>query len=135
MDPRIAALKNIMTGKGLREIDEGIADILDADDPSLTSQLFYLFEDGLNHQIMFSVIHAVESLENSYYVKSFLQHLQGLLKIAPQSAGYLLVRILNHGPSVSILKEELKRNPMISKSVHDAREIALKMKADLPELT
>jgi hypothetical protein len=131
MDSRIASLKEIVGKKNLREIDKGIATILDSEDPSLISQLFYLFDDGLkDDQIMFSVIHAVESLENSYYLKTFLQHLDRLMKVAPESAAYLLLRIANHLPSFTMLKEELRKNPASIKAINDAKERVLKMKPD-----
>jgi hypothetical protein len=135
MDRRIAALKEIVSRKNIREIDEGIADILDSEDPLLISQLFYLFDDGLKDElIMFSLIHAVESLEVTYYLKSFLHHLDGMLQVAPSSAALLFLRIANHQPTFSILKEELKRNPMMAKAVNEARERALKIKPNLPSL-
>jgi hypothetical protein len=132
MDSRIASLKEIVGKKNLREIDKGIATILDSEDPSLISQLFCLFDDGLkDDQIMFSIIHAVESLENSYYLKSFLQHLDGMMKFAlPESAAYLLLRIANHQPSFSMLKEELAKNPTSVKAINEAKERVLKMKPD-----
>jgi hypothetical protein len=97
-------------------------------------QLFNLFNDSYDDLIIFEVVHAVETLPDLMYVKSYLDHVGDIYAKAPRWAGILLIRIVNNPTTFLILKDCLTRNESDREIIEKARVEALKIKRDMPIL-
>ncbi len=96
---RLGALCSQSGGHPL-EFESVLAEIVRLDDPSCIKGLLILFEDEAEFdELMFSIIHTVESFGVRTYIEYLLRGLPALWKKSPRWAVILHMRILNDSES------------------------------------
>jgi hypothetical protein len=78
------------------------------EDEKFLRDLFLLFNDDWPCPgILYPHIHAVESFEVVFYAKTFLKTLKDSYGRAPESMESLFIRMINHAPSLEVIKENV----------------------------
>jgi hypothetical protein len=78
-------------------------------DPSSIGLLLPLLDDHAEYdELMFSIIHAIESFDDDIYVREILQQLPGFLAKSPRWATVIHMRILNSPQTLAAYSAAIK---------------------------
>jgi hypothetical protein len=123
---RLARINTSRTDSFVSEFESLLEEILRLRDPDCIRQLLVFFEDDPPfEELMFSIIHSIESFDDPTYIRELLQGLQELSARSPRWATILLMRVLNADPA----RLELIRQ--LGSAGHDIREKVRGMVRDL----
>jgi hypothetical protein len=125
-------LNGLILSQDIRSIDRILDELRNEQDvPTLTS-LFTLYNDHYElEQIMDSITHTIETLNDRDYVKGYLDHAEHLYRSSPQWAALLLIRIVNNPSTYSNLLKSIQDRP--SAVLGLIRNRAIEFKPDMPE--
>lgn len=89
--------------------DEAVAQLRDLDDPNLIEALMARFDDAVDVEVMFGMLHAVEQFADdpALYIDHFVRGLPALLDRSTQWADSLLAAILNSPPTLGALHDRI----------------------------
>ncbi len=110
-DRKLADLRREIETQGARPavIDIAVSELLADGDKHLARDLLSLLSDEAEHdEGMFSIIHAVESFDDSSYIDALLSVFPRLASSAPRWASIVLMRVLNSGPAQSEMVRQLR---------------------------
>lgn len=97
MSPILLPIKEFISQNNVREADNLIIELQKRNDLKLIGELLELLDDNCKYdELMYSIIHATETMEDSAFVNNFLERAEDLLKTSPKWAGVLLIRIVNN---------------------------------------
>jgi hypothetical protein len=102
---KAAYFKNV---DDVKIFEEGVWKLVETKDEETFQKLIELFDDETNHpEVMFSLVHALESYPDEKYVSNLVCNLRvGLLK-APESYAGLLIAALNNKNCLLLIKRAL----------------------------
>jgi hypothetical protein len=91
------------------ETFENILEQVSMADADWLPKLFLVFNDDCgNDDGMFSLIHTIERFPDSYYVKSFVDHIKSIYENSKYWASMLFSRIINNENCLSEAKKNLR---------------------------
>ena len=110
--------------------DEVVVELIKTEKPAVITSLIELFDDDSDHpEVMFSLVHALESLSDDLYFESLLNAIE---KKPKNSLGWLKVlifRILNDPKSLGVFKEKIGKVKQ-DKSINIIFDIFTDMQAE-----
>jgi hypothetical protein len=113
---------NIQGGDVATEFDVLLSEIASLNDPSCIRHLLKLFNDEAQYdELMFSIIHTIESFDVQVYIAQIMRELPSLFRSSPRWAIVLHMRILNDPESRSAYASALQS--LQPAEAHASREI------------
>jgi hypothetical protein len=95
------------------DLEGVIAEISELNDPSVIAPLLLLIRDSMSSdEIVFSIIHYVESFDDEIYVRNVIACLNALYKAAPSWCGVILLRIINNDDTAKTLTAQIKEKAL-----------------------
>jgi hypothetical protein len=111
--------------------EEVLGQIAGFHDPSSIGLLMPLLDDHAEYdELMFSIIHAIESFDDDIYVREILRHLPGFLAQSPRWTTIIHMRILNSPQTLAAYGSAIKTlsNPE-KRAVHDVLNLVRRKNA------
>ncbi|HEY0651765.1 MAG TPA: Imm30 family immunity protein [Chryseosolibacter sp.] len=96
-------------------------------------KLFGMFQDSYSDQIVFEVLHVLETLPDREYVNAYLRYLPEVHASSSRWAGILLIRIVNNPQTFTILRERLMNDKSLNEVMSKVKVAARKIKPNLPD--
>lgn len=88
--------------------DEVLETISESSDPRYIPLLMSVFDDGTKFpDVMYNVIHVLESYPDDIYVIGFINNIPRLLEDSPDWLLNMTYAIFNHSPSYSVFKKNV----------------------------
>ncbi|WP_175038162.1 Imm30 family immunity protein [Burkholderia contaminans] len=111
VEDALRSLDDTIVRQGLgavRDVETSISGVMQfADAQCIVPLLLHLDDTAPYDEVMFSLIHAAESFDDSTYVRSLLDALPKLVQAAPKWASIALMRVLNNASSKAALVQAL----------------------------
>ena len=113
----------------VRKCEELIAEMMGAPAPvCIPVLLSFLRDDAEYHELMFSIIHAVEAFGNEAYIRELLAATEMLWAQAPEWTSTLYLRLLNSKTAGAELVEQVRTERPLTKSL--VKTVMAKISAD-----
>jgi F0F1-type ATP synthase delta subunit len=110
-DEKLSSLKasSKLSSKDDIETFENILEQVSMADADWLPKLFLVFNDDCGDEgVMFSLIHTIERFPDSYYVKSFVDHIDSIYENSKYWASMLFSRIINNENCLNEAKKILR---------------------------
>lgn len=108
MKKRLDNLRKLVQAEKVFEVEDILADIMDDGLEDEIGSLFELISDKIDSDdIIFSIIHSVETLEDEKYILTFFSHLPLLYSQAKSWTEVLMRRIRNNSKTLKVFEDIL----------------------------
>jgi len=88
-----------------------LAEILASENPLLITKLLSFLRDDTDYdELMFSIIHTIESFNDEIYVKRIIDGLDELCNNSPRWASIIHIRIINSKPTLEAYISEMRKS-------------------------
>lgn len=102
--------KTFDTDESFDRFEQAIVSILSYEDPrSISVLLGYLRDEEDYPEMMYQIIHAVESFPMDDYIIQLLKSLSAIYKTSPDNTRTLIYRVLNKKVAFTVLKKYIKK--------------------------
>jgi hypothetical protein len=109
----VARLDEVLGDRGsprfVEHFEETVEQIAHIDDPSSIEALLGFVDDGLDDDLVFSIVHTVERFDDDTYLTHLVAALPGLAARSPEWARTLVLRVLNSPGTLVVLRERVPR--------------------------
>jgi hypothetical protein len=114
MFSRLQYLAKMITPEDIQEFEETIWTLSEQQNQIALDQLIQLFDEECNfREVMFSLVHAIESYPDEIYVRGILRNIRFLVQ-RPSWAKTLMYGILNNPSSLKIFKTDISGGDIVS---------------------
>ncbi len=101
-------LAKMKTSEDIREFEEQVWGLAQSKDPEVLGKLIDLFDDNCPYEeVMFSLVHAIETYPDEEYVKGVLKKISIGLSHYPDWLQILIFRILNNAKTLMVFRQNL----------------------------
>jgi hypothetical protein len=130
---RANQLREYLSLENFKDFETLVSAIMQSNDPDEIVTLFSVIDDQCeDYEIMFSLIHALETLSDVRYVDEYLARIENMYTSSPRWSSILLIRVVNNSDTLSLLRKALVADPAKRKIVGVVRERSMKIKKDMP---
>lgn len=117
MKEEIIKLKQYLDSDNIKSFESGLENILKLNDPSCIIFLIELFDDDYEYdEVLFSVLHSIETFDDSNYSKGVIDSLS-MLEGSPFWGNIIVTRILNNGDTWRVFEQLLSNSSQNDKEI------------------
>ena len=105
---KITQLSDMTSFEETQEFEKMVWDFVAQKENTVLEKLLNFFDDNCEYdEVMFSIIHAIETYDDDIYVKCILNNLYKIFKKSPHWGTVILYRIWNHDNCFNIFKKNI----------------------------